>query len=65
VQGQLRKSPLEVEIDTTCAHCDGPIGIVVDSDLDYRIVKGGPRPLVFEPDVDWSRFKDPDIIDGY
>jgi hypothetical protein len=39
--------------------------IVVDSHLDYRIVKGGLRPLVFEPDVDWSRFKDPNIIDGY
>ena len=39
--------------------------IVVNSDLDYELVKGGRAPLVFEPDVDWGRFKDPDIIDGY
>jgi hypothetical protein len=38
--------------------------IVVDNDLDYRIVRGR-TPLVFEPDVDWSQFKDPNIIDGY
>jgi hypothetical protein len=39
--------------------------IVVDSELNYRIVKGGPKPLVFEPEIDWSEFKDPTIIDGY
>jgi hypothetical protein len=65
VQGQLRKSNLVVEINTTCAHCGRPIEIVVDSDLNYRIVEQGRTPLVFEPDVDWSRFKDPNIIDGY
>jgi hypothetical protein len=65
VQGQLRKSPLVVEIKSTCAHCGMPMEIVVDSKLNYRIVKGDRSPLVFEPDVDWSRFKDPNIIDGY
>jgi hypothetical protein len=65
VQGQLRQSPLVVEIKTTCAHCGEPIGLVVDSELNYRIARGGPRPLVFEPDVNWSEFKDPTIIDGY
>jgi len=39
--------------------------IVVGHELNYRIVKGGEAPLVFEPTIDWSRFKDPDIIDGY
>jgi len=39
--------------------------IVVDSDLNHRIRKGGRTPLVFEPDVDWSRFNDPNILDGY
>ena len=38
---------------------------VVDSDLNYRILEGGRTPLVFEPEIDWSRFKDPNIIDGY
>jgi len=65
VQGHLRKSPLEVEIKTTCGHCGEAMEIVVDSELNYRIEKGGPSPLVFEPTVDWSAFKDPTIIDGY
>ena len=65
MQGHLRQSPLEVEIKTTCAHCDQPIELVIDSELSYRIEKGGPSPLVFEPEIDWSTFKDPNIIDGY
>ena len=65
MQGHLRKSLLEVEIKTTCAHCGEAIELVVDSELNYRILKGGPSPLVFEPDIDWSEFKDPTIIDGY
>jgi hypothetical protein len=65
VQGHLRQSPLEVEIKSTCAHCGEAIELVVDSELNYRIEKGGPIPLVFEPEIDWSRFKDPNIIDGY
>jgi hypothetical protein len=65
VQGHLRQSSLEVEIHTSCAHCGSPMGLVVDSDLDHRIVEGGQTPLVFEPEVDWSRFNDPNIIHGY
>jgi hypothetical protein len=65
VQGHLRNSRLEVEIKSTCAHCGEVIELVVDSELNYRIEKGGPSPLVFEPEIDWSTFKDPNIIDGY
>ena len=54
-----------MEIKTTCAHCDQPIELFIDSELSYRIEKGGPSPLVFEPEIDWSTFKDPNIIDGY
>jgi hypothetical protein len=39
--------------------------LVVDSELNYQILKGGPSPLVFEPDVDWNKFKKPTIIDDY
>jgi hypothetical protein len=61
----LRKEPIAVEITTTCAHCGEKMRLVVDSDLNYRIEQGGSSPLVFEPDIDWSQFKDPNIIDGY
>ena len=65
MQGHLRKSPIEVTITSTCAHCGEAIELEVDSGLDYRVLKGGPQPLVFEPEIDWSTFKDPNIIDGY
>jgi hypothetical protein len=39
--------------------------IVVDSELGHRIERGGSRPLVFEPEIDWSTFSEPTIIDGY
>ena len=65
MQGHLLKRFLEVEITTACAHCGQPMVIVVDSELSYRIERGGTKPLVFEPEVDWSRFQDPTIIDGY
>jgi len=54
-----------VEIKSTCANSGKAIELVVDSELNYRIEKGGPSPLVFEPEIDWSEFKDPTIIDGY
>ena len=65
VQGQLRKSFLDVAIRTTCAHCGEAMEIVVDSELSHQIVRGGESPLVFEPKINWSEFKDPTIIDGY
>jgi hypothetical protein len=65
VQGRLRQSHLEVEIESSCAHCGDPMELIVDSELNYHIVKGGRQPLVFEPEIDWNRFKDPNIIDGY
>jgi hypothetical protein len=61
----VRKSPVVVDITTTCAHCGESMELVVDSELNHRIEKGGSSPLVFEPEIDWSRFKDPTIIDGY
>ena len=54
-----------VEIKSTCAHCGEAMEFVVDCELNHRITKGGPNPLVFEPEIDWSEFKDPTIIDGY
>ena len=54
-----------MEIKTTCAQSGEKMEFVVDSELDYRIERGGTSPLIFEPDIDWSEFKDPTIIDGY
>lgn len=65
MQGNLWNCHLEVEITTACAHCGEPMVLVVDSELDARVERGGPSPLVFEPKVDWESFPDPTIIDGY
>ena len=59
------KSPLEVEIRSTCAYSGEAIELVVDSELNYQVKKGSRSPLVFTPEVDWSRFREPNIIDGY
>jgi hypothetical protein len=39
--------------------------MVVDQDLRWKVESSGARPLLFEPDVDWSRFRGPNIIDVY
>jgi hypothetical protein len=65
VQGLLRDSDLTVEIKTVCAHSKKPMQITVDQHLNFTVIEGGPQPLVFEPDIDWSTFSEPRIIDGY
>ncbi len=65
VQGQLRREFLSVEIDTECAHCGRPLHLTVDSDLNVRVQEREAHPLVFEPDVDWAAFRDPNIIHAY
>jgi hypothetical protein len=65
VQGQLRNRTLEVEIHTACAHCGQAIELVVDSELNHRLVRGGQSPLIFEPEIDWAEFNEATIIDGY
>jgi hypothetical protein len=65
VKGHLRTSRLEAEIRSTSAHCGEAIGLVVNSELNYRITRGGPAPLVCEPEIDWATFSEPSIFDGY
>lgn len=65
VEGRLRQKPLTVEIRTKCAHCDRRIDLSVDSELHYRVAQKDARPMVFEPRVDWSAFREPNIIHHY
>jgi len=37
----------------------------MDSDLKYRVVEKGARPVVFSPMVDFGKLEDPSIIDAY
>jgi hypothetical protein len=65
VQGQLRKENLSFKIETECAHCQAPLHIEMDSDLNYLVREKGANPMIFSPMVDFGRLKDPSIIDAY
>lgn len=65
VQGRLTDQSLSAVIDTSCAHCDRPIRLQVDSDLNASVETAGPRPLLFHPKVDWTTFDQPNIIHGF
>ena len=64
VQGHLRGEKLTYTIDTECGHCHQPIQLRVNSDLEYRVERGGPEPLVYAPLLDIQRLE-PSIIDGF
>lgn len=65
MQGRLRGEPLEVVIETQCAHCHRNLQISVDSDLQFKVLSRGSQPYVFEPFVDWQSFTAPNIIHDY
>ena len=65
VQGKLRDEFLSVIIESECGHCGQPIRIELDSDMNIGSIEKDSTPLVFEPDVDWSDFKEPNICDAY
>ena len=64
VQGHLRNESISITIETECAHCSRPIQLELDSESNFRVVKGD-EPLVFVPLVDFEKLKDPSIIDAF
>ena len=65
VQGRLRGRRVSASIRSECAACGTTIGFVVDSDFRWRIDAGPASPLVFQPSIDWSRFRAPTIVNDY
>ncbi len=65
MQGRLWGERVEVEISTECKHCGEALHLTLDSDLDWTVAEPGADPMVFSPDVDWSRLTDPNIIHAY
>jgi hypothetical protein len=65
VQGQLLERPVTTSIDTTCAHCGRSFRVTVHGGLQATINEATAKPLIFEPQVDWQTFRDPNIIHGY
>ena len=65
VQGRLRGEKLSAEIETSCVHCGQKLHIHLDSEGVWSVSQPGAAPLVFEPEVDWTTFTKPNIIDDY
>lgn len=65
MQGRLFGEELSVEIRTECGCCGKSMHLTVTSELHCEAHDSGAEPLVFEPEVDWSSFTDPNIIHGY
>jgi uncharacterized metal-binding protein YceD (DUF177 family) len=65
VQRQLRAEKLSVEITTQCAHCNQPLHITVDSEMNWSVQEQEAQPLVFEPEIDWQHFTESTIIEDY
>ena len=56
---------MTVEIQTRCAHCGQPMQLTVDNELHYQVQTAGADPLVFEPQLNWETFTEPNIIHAY
>ncbi|HEY3358658.1 MAG TPA: hypothetical protein VGQ83_35750 [Polyangia bacterium] len=64
MQGQLWKKPVAVTVTSECACCGRPLRFEVDAER-VRAIEPGASPLAFFPIVDFSRWPDPSIIDGF
>jgi hypothetical protein len=65
VQGRLREEALSFIIETSCAHCDAPIHIEMDTELNCRVLEEEADPFVYVPMVDFDELEDPSIIDAF
>jgi hypothetical protein len=65
VQGRLRKESISVTIETACGHCDRPINIQLDNDMNYSVAQEKANPLIFHPQIDWESFSAPNIISHF
>jgi len=65
VQGRLRNEKLSFTIETVCGHCNWPLVIEIDSDLNYRVLDEKADPIVYVPMVDFETLEDPSIIDAF
>ena len=39
--------------------------LIAGSDLKHQIADGSARPLLFEPEIDWATFAEPNITQAY
>ncbi|MEJ2570828.1 MAG: hypothetical protein P8Y98_09840 [Anaerolineales bacterium] len=52
-------------IETVCGHCNRPLVIEIDSELNYRVLDEEADPMIYVPMVDFETLEDPSIIDAF
>jgi hypothetical protein len=65
VQGRLRREPLTVRIDSSCAACRRRLAFDLTDQLECAMIDAPDSLLVFEPELDWSTFAAPTIVNDY
>ena len=56
---------MTVIVESECHHCDEPIALVIDNDMNVEVTTPGARPMVFVPDVVPFDVDGPDIVDDF
>ncbi len=62
VEGQLWRKKVSAVLETECACCGRGIRVELDGEL---ATEPEARPLSFFPMVDFKRWRDPSIVDGF
>ena len=65
VQGHLRNEPVSITVETRCEHCEEPMTLEIDSDMNITAVQAGAKPMVFSPDVEVLDIEAPTIVDDF
>ncbi len=65
VQGRLRQQEVVIQVETECAHCKQSMHLEIDGEMNCRSRETDCHPIIFVPDVDFGRLKDPNIIDAF
>ena len=67
MQGRLREESISFVIDTECACCNRAIKFTMLSDLSYTLDNRskGASPMVYIPQVDFTKLNAPSIVDDF
>jgi hypothetical protein len=65
VQGCLRNESVSATLRSRCARSGRSLTMKVDGLGDIQVLERGASPLLFEPQIDWERFRKPNIIDDF
>ena len=65
VQGRLRGRKLSITVKTSCACCNEPMELEIDSDMNIHGRPDEIDPIIFIPDVDLMALDEPNIISSF